>query len=114
MYATQTSSLKAIESSDMEPVDLPEMSDGERRWVAAAFHASVNTKLVTKFQVFTVAESDNKKVTLSFGSAIEMSIFPGQPRTTACEVFGCYLIERNIAQDLVNNLAREFGITPQL
>lgn len=98
----------------MEPADLPEMSDAERVWIAEALRASVDTKLVTKYQILAMGDGDNKKMTLVLGSAIEMAVFPGQPRTTARAVFGSFLIERGIAQELANQFARDFGIVAQV
>ena len=97
----------------MEPADLPEMSDGERLWIVEALNASVDTKLVTKYQILALGEGDNKKMTLALGSAIELAVFPGQPRTTARVIFGSYLIERSTAQEMVNQFARDFGIVAQ-
>lgn len=97
----------------MEPADFPEMSEPERLWIADALSASVDTKLVTKYQILALGDDDNKKMTLVLGSAIEMAVFPGQPRTSARAVFGSFLIERGMAQELANQFARDFGIVAQ-
>lgn len=95
----------------MEPADFPDIPDAERLWIAEAFAATTDTKVVTKVQMMSLGTHAEQKITLVLGSSVELAIYPGQSRTSARSVFGSFLLDRAAAQHIVDALARDFKIT---
>ena len=91
------------------PADL-EMSNSERRWLEAAFQATADTRLVTKTTFFNV-DKGAEKIMLVLGTSSELPIYKDKEPSYTHQVFGSFLIDRDVMQYLADGFAQN-GVFP--